>query len=156
MAPGEFMQTDGKQRAVSAQPGGHVVVGGSLEHFEALLIESGTAVLEDFFILDDSFARWQVRVPIMVIPAGATVVKTVALAAPANIGWNDSADAAVWAVDEVHVEEDTSSRELFLVPHVAVSGTECNMGRIAYHLTAYIQGRKYIANPDSIVELDLA
>lgn len=156
MKPGDFKNTDGKQRAVWAQPGGHVVVGASLEHFEALLIESGTAVLEEFFILDDSISRWQVQVPIMVVPSGATVVKTVAMAAPASTGWSDSADGAVWAVDEVHVEEDTSTRQLFLVPHVAVGGEECGMGRIAYHITVFIQGRKYIANPDAIVELDQA
>lgn len=156
MAPGDFSITAGKQRAVSAQPGGHVVVGASLEHIEALLIESGTAILEDFFMLDDDITRWQPRVPIMVIPDGAIVVKTVALAAPATVGWNDSADSALWAVDEVHVEEDKGTRQLFLVPHVAVGGQECGMGRIAYHITVFIQGRKYIANPDSIVELDQA
>jgi hypothetical protein len=40
------------------------------------------------------------------------------------------------------------------VPHIAVGGEECGMGRIAYHITVFIQGRKYIANPDSIIELD--
>jgi hypothetical protein len=30
------------------------------------------------------------------------------------------------------------------------------MGRIAYHITIFIQGRKYIGTPDSIVELDRA
>src|SRR5689334_16075645 len=106
MKPGDFKNTDGRQRAVSAQPGGKVVVGAALEHFEALLIESGTAVLEDYFMLDDDVQRWQVQVPILVVPSGATVVKTVAMAAPASISWDDSADGAVWAVDEVHVEED--------------------------------------------------
>jgi hypothetical protein len=156
MNPGDFKNTDGKQRAVWAQPGGQVVVGASLEHFEALLIESGTAVLEEFFMLDDSITRWQVEVPIMVVPSGATVVKTVAMAAPASTGWSDSADGAVWAVDEVHVKEDTSTRQLFLVPHVAVGGEGCGMGRIAYHITVFIQGRKYIADPDAIVQLDQA
>ena len=66
------------------------------------------------------------------------------------------ADRAVWAVDEVYVEEGTSTRQLFLVPHVAVGGEECGMGRIAYHITVFIQGRKYIANPDTISELDQA
>src|SRR5262249_30977651 len=106
--------------------------------------------------LDDDISRWQVRIPIMVVPGGATVVKTVAMATPASIGWNDDADAAVWAVDEVHVEEDTNTRQLFLVPHVAVGGEDCGMGRIAYHITVFIQGRRFIANPDSIVELDRA
>jgi hypothetical protein len=58
MPPGDFMITAGKQRAVSAQPGGHVVVGATLEHFEALVVESGTAILEDFFMLDDDISRW--------------------------------------------------------------------------------------------------
>jgi hypothetical protein len=153
--PGNFSTTAGRQRAVSAQAG-RVVVGHSLEHFEAILVEAGTAVLDDYFIFDDDISRWKVAVPILVVPQGATIVKTVAMAAPAEFHWSDSSDSAVWGVDEVHVEEDTGTRQLFLVPNVAVGGTECNMLRIAYHITIFIQGRKYIANPDNIVELDRA
>ena len=153
--PGNFSTIAGRQRAVSAQAG-HIVVGNSLEHFEAILIEAGTAVLEDYFIFDDDIARWTVAVPIMVVPQGATIVKTVAMAALAAVHWNDSSDSAIWAVDEVHVEEDTGTRQLFLVPNIAVGGEECSMGRIAYHITIFIQGRKYIGTPDSIVELDRA
>ena len=54
------------------------------------------------------------------------------------------------------MEEDTSTRQLFLVPHVAVGGEDCGMGRIAYQITVFIQGRKYIADPASITELDRA
>jgi hypothetical protein len=152
---GNFSTFAGRQRAVSAQPG-RVVVGSSLEHFQVVLIEAGTVVLEDFFIFDDDISRWTVAVPIMVVPDGATIVKTVAMAAPAGLAWDDDADGAVWAVDEVHVEEDLGTRELFLKPDIAVGGTECNMGRIAYHITIFIRSRKYIANPDSIIELDTA
>src|ERR1700692_2610476 len=149
--PGNFSTIAGRQRAVSAQAG-HIVVGNSLEHFEAILIEAGTAVLEDYFIFDDDIARWTVAVPIMVVPQGATIVKTVAMAALAAVHWNDSSDSAIWAVDEVHVEEDTGTRQLFLVPNIAVGGEECSMGRIAYHITIFIQGRKYIGTPASLVE----
>jgi hypothetical protein len=156
VAPGDFKSIAGKQRAVLAQPGGHVVVGSSLEHVEAIVFESGTAVLEPFTELNDDLTRWKIRVPIMVVPTGATVVKTVAGVALATIGWNDSADVAVWGSDKVSVEEDTSTRDLFLVVDLAIAGQECGLGRVAYHITIFIQGRKYIADPNAIVELQKA
>ena len=153
--PGNFGSIAGRQRAVSAQAG-HVVVGNSLEHFEAILIEAGTVMLDDYFIFDSDIARWALAVPIMVVPPHATIVKSVAMAAPAEFHWDDSAENATWAVDEVHVEEDTGTRQLFLVPNLGVGGADCNMLRIAYHITIFLQSRRYIANPDNVVELDRA
>jgi hypothetical protein len=154
--PGDFLKTEGKQRAVWTQPGGHVLVGAVAEHFEALVIEAGTVVREDFVILNDDLKRLKLVVPIMVVPAGATVVKTVAMASLATISWNDSADAAIWGVDAVEVEEDTSTRQLSLVAHIAEGGTEASLPRIAYHITIFIQGRKYIGDPSKLQELEQA
>jgi hypothetical protein len=156
MAAGDFNSIAGRQRAVWPQPGGHVLVGGTAEHFEAVVIEAGTVVREDFFMLDDTVQHTMLRIPIMVVPAGATVVKTVAMAAPATFAWNDSADSAIWGVDEVHVEEDTTTRQLFIVATIPEGGEETALPRIAYHITIFIQGRKYIADPTKLAELENA
>jgi len=46
-------------------------------------------------MFDDTIEHTKLRIPIMVLPSGANVVKTVAMAAPATIGWNDDADSAI-------------------------------------------------------------
>ena len=156
MAPGDFNSIAGRQRAVWAQPGGHVLVGGTAEHFEAVVIEAGTVVREDFFMFDDTVQHTTLMIPIMVVPDGATVVKTVAMAAPATFAWNDDADSAIWGVDEVHVEEDTTTRQLSIVATIPEGGEETALLRIAYHITMFIQGRKYIADPTQLAELETA
>jgi hypothetical protein len=112
-------------------------------------------VREDFFMLDDDIQRHKLSIPILVVPAGVNLVKTVAVASPATITWDDSADGAIWGVDAVHVEEDTTTRQLSLVADVAEGGEETSMPRIAYHITIFLEGRKYVANPESVAELDL-
>ena len=78
MAPGDFASTAGKQRAVWVQTGGSVLVGNSTEHFDVIVIEAGTAVRDDFLMEDDSIQRTKLVIPIMVLPPGANVIKTVA------------------------------------------------------------------------------
>jgi hypothetical protein len=107
-------------------------------------------------MLDNTVQHTMLRIPIMVVPAGAAVVKTVAMAAPATFAWNDSADSAIWGVDEVHVEEDTTTRQLFIVATIPEGGEETALPRIAYHITIFIQGRKYIADPTKLAELENA
>jgi hypothetical protein len=47
-APGDFSTIVGRQRAVlpQAPPGGRVVVGGTIQSFDVMIIEAGTAVRE--------------------------------------------------------------------------------------------------------------
>jgi hypothetical protein len=132
-----------------------VLTSGTRTSFQAVVIEAGTAVREDFFMLDDDTQHHTLSIPIMVVPAGAVVVKTVAMAAPATIYWSDDADHAIWGVDSVRVEEDMSTRQLSLVADIPEGGESTNMPRICYHITIFIQGRKYIADPDSLAELEL-
>jgi hypothetical protein len=155
MAPGDFNTIFGRQRAVWAQEG-QVLVGGMAEHFEAVIIEAGAAAREGFGMKDDYEQQSKLPIPIMVVPPGATVVKTVAMAAPATFYWDDHADSAIWGVDEVHVEEDTTTRQLFLVATIAQGGERTALLRIAYHITIFIQGRKYIADPTQLQELENA
>ena len=79
-APGDFSTIVGRQRAVWPQPspGGRVVVGGTIQTFDVVIIEAGTAVRENFVLLDDSVSPIKLGIPIIVVPAGATVIKTVA------------------------------------------------------------------------------
>ena len=153
MAPGDFNSTAGKQRAVWVQTGGSVFVGNSTESFDVIVIEAGTAVRDDFFMADDTVQHSKLVIPIMVLPPGANVVKTVAMAAPATIGWNDDADSAIWGVDEVHVEEDTSTRQLSLIASLAEGGENTAMLRIAYHITIFLQGQRFIVHPETLKEL---
>jgi len=153
MAPGDFASTAGKQRAVWVQTGGSVLVGNSTEHFDVIVIEAGTAVRDDFLMEDDSIQRTKLVIPIMVLPPGANVIKTVAMAAPATIGWNEDADSAIWGVDEVHVEEDTSTRQLSLVASLAEGGEDTALLRIAYHITIFLQGQRFIVHPEALKEL---
>jgi hypothetical protein len=155
MALADFSSFAGRQRAVWAQPGGRVLVGGTVERFDAVIIEAGTAVREGFVMRDDETVRRPLSIPIMVVPAGALVLKTVAVAAPATIFWNEAADHAVWGVDEVHVEEDTSTRQLSLVADMADGGTLTNLPRVSYHITIFLQKEEYHGNPESLIELEL-
>src|SRR6266699_925443 len=143
MAAGDFFKTFGKQRAVWAQPGGSVLVGTQTEQINAVVIESGTAAREDYFMLDGTYVNSKVAIPIMIVPSGATVLKTVAMAAPATIHWDDAADpSAIWGVDQVDVEENTTTRQLSIIANVVGGGEKTDMPRIAYHITIFIQGRK--------------
>ena len=153
MAPGDFNSTAGKQRAVWVQTGGSVLVGNSTENFDVIIVEAGTAVRDDFFMADDTIQHSKLVIPIMVLPPGANVVKTVAMAAPATIGWNDDADSAIRGVDEVHVEEDTSTRQLSLIASLAEGGEDTAMLRIAYHITIFLQGQRFIVHPETLREL---
>ena len=153
MAPGDFNSTAGKQRAVWVQSGGSILVGNATEHFDVIVLEAGTAVREDFWMFNDDIQRGKLRIPIMVLPAGASVVKTVAMAAPAAIHWDDDADSANWSVDEVHVEEDLTSRQLSIIADLAEGGEKTSMPRIAYQITIFLQGQRFIVNPDALKEL---
>jgi len=157
MAAGDFFKTFGKQRAVWAQPGGSVLVGTQTEQINAVVIESGTAAREDYFMLDGTYVNSKVAIPIMIVPSGATVLKTVAMAAPATIHWDDAADpSAIWGVDQVDVEENTTTRQLSIIANVVGGGEKTDMPRIAYHITIFIQGRKYDADPQLLLELENA
>ncbi len=153
MAAGDFKFTAGKQRAVWVQTGGSVLVGNSTESFDVIIVEAGTAVREDFSMLDDTVEHTKLVIPIMVLPSGANIVKTVAMAAPATIGWNDDADSAIWGVDEVHVEEDTTTRQLSIIASLAEGGENTAMPRIAYHITIFLQGQRFIVHPEALREL---
>ena len=157
MAAGDFFKTFGKQRAVWAQPGGSVLVGTQTEQINAVVIESGTAAREDYFMLDGTYVNSKVAIPIMIVPSGATVLKTVAMVAPATIHWDDAADpSAIWGVDQVDVEENTTTRQLSIIANVVGGGEKTDMPRIAYHITIFIQGRKYDADPQQLLELEKA
>jgi hypothetical protein len=156
MAAGDWNKTVGKQRVVWPQPGGSVFVENALHAIDVVVIEGGTAVREDFAMGSDDMVPYQVSIPIMIVPADATVVKTVAIAAPASIGWNDDADEAFWAVDQVNVEEDATTRQLSLIAHLTEGGLETWLRRIAYHVTIFIRGEKYIDHPETLRELDIA
>jgi hypothetical protein len=156
MAAGDFSFTAGKQRAVWVQTGGSILVGDSTEHFDVIVVEAGTAVREDFSMADDTVEHGQLVIPIMVLPAGASLVKTVAIAAPTTIGWNEDADSAIWGVDQVHVEEDTSTRQLSIVASLAEGGEKTGMPRIAYHSTIFLQGQRFIIHPEDLKELQEA
>jgi hypothetical protein len=55
----------------------------------------------------------------------------------------------------VHVEEDTVTRQLFLVAVIAGGGTGTALLRIAYHITIFIQGRQF-GDPAQLQELEKA
>jgi len=158
MGPGDFAATVGKQRVVWAQPSGSsVLIGTDLEHIEAVVIESGTAVREPYFMLDGTYVGTKVAIPIMIVPSGAKVLKTVAVAAPATIHWDDAADpSAIWGVDQVDVEENMTTRQLSIIASVVGGGEKTDMPRIAYHITIFIQGRTYVADPQQLKELETA
>jgi hypothetical protein len=61
----------------------------------AILIESGTALLEPFFEIEDSLSRWEVRIPVVKVPSGGFVLKAVATAHLASFGWDDDADSSL-------------------------------------------------------------
>lgn len=154
MAAGDFLKKVGKQRAVWAQPGGTVWVKNIAQHFEALVIEAATAVRDPLIMLDDTLVHSSLSIPIMVLPAGVNVLKTVAMVAPASIKWDDDAGSATWAVDDVKVIENTSTRQLSLIADLGEAGKATGLERVAYHITLFIQGRKYIADPTKIEELE--
>jgi len=68
MAPGDFMLTAGKQRAVWVQAGGSILVGNTTEHFDVIVLEAGTAVREDFTMGADDLETTTFTIPIMVLP----------------------------------------------------------------------------------------
>jgi hypothetical protein len=140
-APGDFSTIVGRQRAVlpQAPPGGRVVVGGTIQSFDVMIIEAGTAVRENFFLFDDSVTPIKLSIPIIVVPASATVIKTVAGASLGTIHWDGHADSAWWGVEQVDVEEDTTTRQLSLVASLTQGGTETSFTRIAYHITIFMQ-----------------
>jgi len=153
MAPGDFMLTAGKQRAVWVQAGGSILVGNTTEHFDVIVLEAGTAVREDFTMDADDLETTTFTIPIMVLPAGVSVVKAVAMAAPATIHWSDDADSAFWGVDEVHVEEDMTTRQLSIIASLAEGGEATSMSRIAYQITLFLQGQRLIVHPEALQEL---
>jgi hypothetical protein len=57
-----------------------VVDGGAIRSFDVMIIEAGTAVRENFVLLDDSVPSPPIKlgIPILIVPASATVIKTVA------------------------------------------------------------------------------
>jgi hypothetical protein len=159
---GEFKEIVGRQRVVWPQPGGQVFFKGASHPIDVVVIEAGTAVRENFVIShgEDLVYRTDISIPILVVPSGATVVKTVAMAAPASISWYDDSDGAVWAVDQVNVEvvedEDLGTRQLFLIAHMAESGIGCDLPRIAYHITIFLQGQRFTVQRDAaLAELDI-
>ena len=156
MAGGDFSSTAGKQRVVWVQTGGSVLVGNSTVSFDVIVVEAGTAVREDFIMFDDTTEHTKLVIPIMVLPPGANVVKTVAMAAPATIQWSDDADSAIWAVDQVDVEEDMTTRQLSLIANLAEGGEETALLRIAYHITIFLQGQRFIVHPETLQELQNA
>src|SRR5215470_13505676 len=127
MGPGDFKLTAGKQRVVWVQAGGSVLVGSMTEHFDVIVLEAGTAVREDFSMSSDDLMTPSLTIPIMVLPSGASVVKAVAMAAPATIHWSDDADSAFWGVEEVRVEEDLTTRQLSIVASLAEGGEATSM-----------------------------
>jgi hypothetical protein len=66
-----------------------------------MIIEAGTAVRENFVLLDDSVPSPPIKlgIPIMIVPASATVVKTVAGASLGTIHWHHDAGSAWWGVE---------------------------------------------------------
>ena len=158
MAAGDFSNTFGKQRAVWGQPtGGTVLVGGDFQHVEAVVIESGTAVREPYFQLDGAYVQSKVVIPVMIIPSEARVLKTVAMAAPSTIHWDEDADpSAIWGVEQVAVEENATTRQLSIIANVIGGGTKTDMPAIAYHITIFIQGREATADPQLLKELETA
>ena len=130
--------SDGNERCGPTR-GGQVVVGGTIQSFGVIIIEAGTAVRENFFLFDDSVTPIKLGIPIMIVPAGATVIKTVAGASLGTIHWHHNADEAWWGVEQVDVEEDTVTRQLSLVASLTQAGKETSFTRIAYHITIFMQ-----------------
>jgi hypothetical protein len=149
-APGDFSTIVGRQRAVWPQAGGQVVVGGTIQSFDVIIIEAGTAVRENFFLLDDSVNPTKLGIPILIVPAGATVIKTVAGASLGTIHWDSNAGSAWWGVEQVDVEEDTTTRQLSVVASLTEGGKETSFTRIAYHITIFMR-----ASDIRLQELDL-
>ena len=61
--------------------------------------------------------------------------------------------SANWSVDEVQVEEDLTSRQLSIIADLAEGGEKTSMPRIAYQITIFLQGQRFIVNPDALKEL---
>ena len=118
----DYQRTVGKQRVLWVRPGGKLIARGEEVDIGAILIESGTAVLEPWFDVEDHLGNWEVRIPILRIPPGGFVLKAVATCHLAVISWNDASENSLWAVDEIHTEVDTGSEEFFVVPHMGYVG----------------------------------
>ena len=155
MPPGDFQSSVGRQRAVWVQPGGKLVFNGEPVDIGAILIESGTALVEPFLQVEDTLSRWEVRIPIVTIPGGGFVLKAVATAHLAAIGWDDDADSSIWAIDEVHTEVDVNSQMFFVVPHAAYLGAGGgSIGRISYHVTIFLGGTDTFRRRETLEALE--
>lgn len=156
MALGDWKATEGKQRAVWAQPGGQVVSEGQLVPVHVVIIESGVALIEDFILIDNVLSRWDVRIPIIDLPGSVKVAKTVAAAWPASFGSSEDAEEFGWAVDTVEVEIEPNSNLVTLVVHAAALGEDSRTLRFGYHITIFLNGERLLADPEVLNELDRA
>jgi hypothetical protein len=151
----DYQLTVGKQRVLWAKPGGKLIANGEEVDIGAILIESGTAVLGEWFMLEEILKNWEVRIPIFRVPPGGFVLKAVATCHLAAISWNDASENSVWAVAEVHTEVDIGSQEFFVVPHMGYMGEGGGtIMRVSYHVTVFLGGVDTFHRADVIRELE--
>jgi hypothetical protein len=152
--PKDFQQSVGRQRAVWIAPGGKLLTGGEAVDIGAILTESGTAILEPYFFLEELITNWEVRIPLFRVPPGAFVLKAVATCGLAVINWEES-DNAIWAIDQVRTEVEIESQEFFVVPSVGNLGSgSTTLGRISYFVTVYLGGRDVFHREEVLLELE--
>ena len=150
----DFQQSVGRQRAVWVAPGGKLLAGGQAVDIGAILTESGTAILEPWFFEEELLTNWEVRIPVFRVPPGAFVLKAVATCGLAVINWEES-NNAIWAIDQVRTEVEIESQEFFVVPSVGNLGSgSTTVGRISYHVTAYLGGLDVFHREEVLRELE--
>jgi hypothetical protein len=130
------------QRAVWVQPGAAVISGGQKEPIDVVLVESGVAVLGDYFWMSDNFSEWDLRIPIFKLPPASFVIRAVAACWNSSIHWEDDADAASWSVKNVRSEIDLNSDEFVVLPRLVLQGEVTNISRVGYHVTSFLRGER--------------
>src|ERR1700746_3927149 len=126
----EWLATEGKQRVVWAQPNGQPVgqiVSAESEQLalkpsQFVVIESGVAVIDGGFQLNNVLSRRQIRIPIVDLDEGVEVVKVVAATWPSSYSSSDDADHFGWAVDRTKTILETGENKLFLIIDRAMKG----------------------------------
>jgi len=153
-APHDFQQSIGKQRAAWIAPGGKLLAGGQAVDIGAILIESGTAVLEPYVFAGETLTQWELRIPVFRVPPGAFVLKAVATCGLSVFDWEQS-DNVIWAIDVVHTEVDTGSQQFFVVPHLGNLGLgNTTIKSVSYHVTVFLGGTDVFHRDEVLRELE--
>ena len=136
----QFKEIAGRQRAVWVQPGGTILSEGDLAPVDVVIVETGYAIIKEWYLGGDDLVRFDITAPIIDLPTGVQVSKVVAAGWPSSFSAEDDAVKFGWAVDGVDPRIDPGPNVLMLVFHAAALGYGGNLARIGYHVTMWLAG----------------